>query len=170
MGLLWVRQVIALSCWRSFRLLTSDLSVCVRLRLRIVDQTIARWLQFITVTVSCRHFFGLQVIPGLKPPFSANPSYRSLPFLLQDWLHRFLTDCLPIRLSISVFYVILFLFFFHILLVGSVRYIKLTRVGFWLHFRIASRIVIIVIIDRLRWYERCYTTSWSLHRRPQDFG
>ena len=28
------------------------------------------------------------------------------------------------------------------------RYIKLTRVGFWLHFRIASRIVIIVIIDR----------------------
>jgi len=23
-------------------------------------------------------------IPGLKPPFSANPSHRSLPFLLQD--------------------------------------------------------------------------------------
>ena len=24
------------------------------------------------------------LIPGLKPPFSANPSYRSLPFLLHD--------------------------------------------------------------------------------------
>jgi len=28
-------------------------------------------------------------IPGLKPSFSANPSHRSLHFLLQDWLHRF---------------------------------------------------------------------------------
>ena len=28
-------------------------------------------------------------IPGLKPSFSANPSRRSLPFLLQDWLHGF---------------------------------------------------------------------------------
>jgi len=28
-------------------------------------------------------------IPVLKPPFSANPSHRSLPFLLQDWLHGF---------------------------------------------------------------------------------
>jgi len=26
--------------------------------------------------------------PGLKPSFSANPSRRSLPFLLQDWLHE----------------------------------------------------------------------------------
>ena len=34
-------------------------------------------------------------IPGLKPSFSANPSYRSLPFLLQDWLHSF-PDCLHI--------------------------------------------------------------------------
>ena len=34
-------------------------------------------------------------IPGLKPSFSANPSHRSLPFLLPD--------CLPILLSISVF-------------------------------------------------------------------
>ena len=31
------------------------------------------------------HFF----IPGLKPSFSANPFHRSLPFLLQDWLHGF---------------------------------------------------------------------------------
>jgi len=28
-------------------------------------------------------------IPGLKPSFSANPSHRSLPFLLRDWLHGF---------------------------------------------------------------------------------
>ena len=28
-------------------------------------------------------------IPGSKPFFSANPSHRYLPFLLQDWLHRF---------------------------------------------------------------------------------
>jgi len=27
--------------------------------------------------------------PGLKPSFSANPSHRSLPFLLPDWLHGF---------------------------------------------------------------------------------
>ena len=28
-------------------------------------------------------------IPRLKPSFSPNPSHRSLPFLLQDWLHGF---------------------------------------------------------------------------------
>jgi len=28
-------------------------------------------------------------IPGLKPSFSANPSHRSLPFHLRDWLHGF---------------------------------------------------------------------------------
>jgi len=31
------------------------------------------------------HFF----IPGLTPSFSASPSHRSLPFLLQDWLSGF---------------------------------------------------------------------------------
>ena len=29
-------------------------------------------------------------IPGLKPSIFANPSHRSLPFLLQGWLHGFL--------------------------------------------------------------------------------
>ena len=29
------------------------------------------------------------VIPGSKPSFYADPSHRSLPFLLQDWLHGF---------------------------------------------------------------------------------
>ena len=29
------------------------------------------------------------LFPGLKPSFAANPSHRSLPFLLQDWLHGF---------------------------------------------------------------------------------
>jgi len=28
-------------------------------------------------------------ITGLKPSFSANPFHRSLPFLLQEWLHGF---------------------------------------------------------------------------------
>jgi len=41
-------------------------------------------------------------------------------------------DCLPILLSISLFY---------FLVVGSVRWIKLTHVSFWLHVKIESRIV-----------------------------
>jgi len=55
-------------------------------------------------------------IPGLKPSFSANPSHRSLHFLLPDWLHG-LMDCLPTFLSISVFLLFfcfpLFIFWFH---------------------------------------------------------
>ena len=46
---------------------------------------------------------------GLKPSFSATPSHCSLPFLLPDWLHDS-PDCLPIRLSISVFTYLVFLF------------------------------------------------------------
>jgi len=55
----------------------------------------------------------------LKPSFSANPSHRSLPFLLQDWLHGFPADCLPTLLSIYIFYFLVFLFS-TFLVVGSV--------------------------------------------------
>ena len=48
---------------------------------------------------SHRHSF----IPGLKPSFSANPSHRSLPFFFKtDSTDS--PDCLPIFLSIPVFY------------------------------------------------------------------
>ena len=48
-------------------------------------------------------------------------------------------DCLLLLLSISVFY---FSFsVLHFLVVGSVRSIKLTRVGFRAHVKIAHRIV-----------------------------
>jgi len=53
-------------------------------------------------------------IPGLKASFSANPSHRSLLFLLQHWLW-ISVYCLLLLLSISVFSVL------HFLVVGSVR-------------------------------------------------
>ena len=49
-------------------------------------------------------------------------------------------DCLPTRLSISVFYFVVF-FVLHFSVVGSVQQIKLTHVGFRAHVKIASRIV-----------------------------
>jgi len=55
-------------------------------------------------------------IPGLKPSLAANPSHRSLPFLLQYRLHgfpRLLTDT-----SEHIRFFILFLFFHF--LAGSV--------------------------------------------------
>ena len=49
-------------------------------------------------------------------------------------------DCLLLFLSMSVFYLLVFLFL-HFFVVGCVRLIKLTRVGFRAHVKIASRIV-----------------------------
>ena len=43
-------------------------------------------------------------------------------------------------MATSVFYFLVFLFL-HFLVVGSVRYIKLTHVGFRAHVKIASQIV-----------------------------
>ena len=58
-------------------------------------------------------------IPGLKTSISANPSRRSLPFLLQDWLRGFPRLCTGtsehMRLSLFSFSVL------HVLVVGSVR-------------------------------------------------
>jgi len=50
-------------------------------------------------------------------------------------------DCLLSFLSILVFYFLVFLFFLHFLVVGSVRQIELTHVGFRAHVKIAYRIV-----------------------------
>ena len=50
-------------------------------------------------------------------------------------------DCLLLLLSISVFLLFSFSVFTLFLVVGSVRYIKLTYVGFRAHVKIASRIV-----------------------------
>jgi len=81
---------------------------------------------------------GLHFVMPLKPPFSANPSHRSLSFSssgLTTWFPRLLL----LLLSISVF--TFSLFCFTLLVVGSVRQIKLTHVGFRTHVKIASRIV-----------------------------
>jgi len=50
--------------------------------------TVVMLLTFILIIInisSPHHSF----IPGLKPPFSANPSHCSLPCLFPDWLHGF---------------------------------------------------------------------------------
>ena len=80
--------------------------------------------------------------PGLKPSFSANPSLRSSSFFFFRIHYMDSLDCLLLFLSISVFYVLVFLFL-HFLVVGSVRQIKLTHahVRFRVHIKIASRIV-----------------------------
>ena len=71
--------------------------------------------------------------------------YKSFP--LQPFLSFYLKiyymdspDCLLLFLGISVFYFQFFLFLYFIV-VGSVRQIKLTHVGFRAHVKIASRIV-----------------------------
>jgi len=47
----------------------------------ILFYTVFMLLTYILISIpSPPHSF----IPGLKPSFSANPSHRSLPFLLQD--------------------------------------------------------------------------------------
>ena len=78
-------------------------------------------------------------IPGLKLSFSANPSQRTLLFFFRTDSTLSL-DCLLIVLSIHFFKFLLFLFF-HFLVVGSMRLIKLTYVSFWVHIIIASRIM-----------------------------
>ena len=50
-------------------------------------------------------------ILGLKPPFSAKLSHRSISFLLQDRLHGSPPDYLPILMSLSVLIFFTFSFF-----------------------------------------------------------
>ena len=76
-------------------------------------------------------------IRGLKPSFSANPSHRSLPFLLQDWLHG-------LRTVYRYFWAYLFFYLFSCFstfyLLASFGRIKLTHVSFWARVETASRI------------------------------
>ena len=69
----------------------------------------------------------------LKPSFSANPSHRSLPFLLPDWLYGF-----PGLFTATSEHVRFCFFSFPFLsLVPSGR----LNVSFWAHVKIAQRIV-----------------------------
>ena len=82
-------------------------------------------------------------IPGLNPSFSANPSHRSLPFLLPDWLHRF-----PGLFTATLEHIRFLLFsfsVFHFLVFGSVWQIMLTYVSFWAYIKIASRTVSYIV-------------------------
>ena len=69
----------------------------------------------IIAITSPTHFF----TPGLKPSFSANPSYCSFPFLLQDSLHGF--PGLFTVISEHICFLLLVFLFLHFLVVGSVR-------------------------------------------------
>jgi len=103
--------------------------------LTVESYTVVMLLTFILIISSIPsppHSF----IPGLKPSFSAKPSHRSLPFLLQDWLRGF--PGLFTNTSEHIRFLVFL--FFHFLAVGSVWLIKLTHVSFWLHFKIASHI------------------------------
>jgi len=78
-------------------------------------------------------------IPGLKPSFSANSSHLSLSFSSSG-----LTTWIPQTFTVTSEHIRFFTFYFfclHFLVVGSVQQIKLTRVGFRAHVKIASRIV-----------------------------
>jgi len=50
-------------------------------------------------------------IPDLKPSFSANPSHRSLLFLLQDWLHGLFPGLFTDTSEHIRFYFLVFLFY-----------------------------------------------------------
>jgi len=78
-------------------------------------------------------------IPRIKPSFSANHSHRSLSFSssgLTTWIPQTLTVT-----SEHIHFYFLVFFCFTLLVVVSVRSIKLTHVGFRAHVKIASRIV-----------------------------
>jgi len=59
-------------------------------------------------------------IPGLKPPFSANPSHRSLSFFSSGFTTKIPQTVYCYFWAYSVFYILVFLFS-HFLVIGSVR-------------------------------------------------
>ena len=86
-----------------------------------------------------QHTLSSLFCPGLKPSFSANLSHRSPSFFFFRIHYMDSPDCL---LLILAYLFLLFSFsVLHCLVVGSVRQIKLTHVGFRAHVKIASRIV-----------------------------
>ena len=101
--------------------------------------------------------------------------HRSLSFFSFRFHYMDFPDCLLLLLSISVF--LLFSFsVFTLLVVGSMRQIKLTHVGFRAHVNIASRIVsytVLVLTPTLQMTKVCSTSSlinkrlctvyWAIH-------
>ena len=98
----------------------------------------------------------LSFIPDLKPSFCTNPSHCSLSFSssgLTTWIPQTFTVTSE---HIRFYFLVFFLYF----LVVSVRQIKLTRVGFRAHVKIASRIV-----SFLRARDGLYVgASWRIRR------
>ena len=85
-----------------------------------------------TLIPSSSHFF----TPRLKHSISANPSHHILLFLLQDWLQGFpelFTEVLRIYGFLKTFP------YLTVLVVGSVRQIKLIHVSFRADVKISSR-------------------------------
>ena len=66
-------------------------------------------------------------------------------------------DCLPILLSMFVFYFLVF-WFFHFLLVGTVQYIKLTRSAF--NCALKQHILSYRVVER-----NCRFAAWVSYRR-----
>jgi len=79
------------------------------------------------------------LIPDLKPSVPANPSHRSLLFLLRDWIHGFQS---VYRYVWAHPFSLLPTFSF-----GSVRQIKPTYVSFWAHVKIPHRIRIVSYVE-----------------------
>ena len=76
-----------------------------------------------------------------KPSFSANPSHGSPSFLFLKYSLRGFRGLFTVISEHICFLLFVFFLFLHFLVVGSVRQIKLTHVGFRAHVKIASRIV-----------------------------
>ena len=76
---LWYSGVFCLSVW---------LCACLLVSVATTGTCASDEKVVFQVVLVFHHHLTL-VIPRLKPSFSANPSHRSLPFVLQDWLHGF---------------------------------------------------------------------------------
>ena len=85
-------------------------------------------------------------------------------FPLQPFLFFFRTDYMDSQTVDCYFWAYLFLLFslsvLHFLVVGSVRYIMLTHVGFRAHVKIASHIVLYLIVCL---YIKCQRAAWVWH-------
>jgi len=76
----------------------------------------------------------------LKTSFSANPSHRSLSFSSSGFTTWIPQTVYCYFWAYSVVYFLVFFLFLHFLIAGSVRWIKLTHVGFRAHVKISYRI------------------------------
>jgi len=100
----------------------------------------------------------LSFIPDLNLPFLQIIPTAAFLFLLQDWLHDspdFYCYFRAYPFLLSTFSVL------HFLVVVSVRYIKLTHVGFRAHVKIASRIVSYSLLRAMCGSSRCSSGLWQ---------